>query len=100
MKNFPDTLLGDEEKRRMFYDKKLNVYRFNRHPAVFESILYYYLNPGILIRPVHIEPEIFYEELRFWKINERLMETFIEEDMVNYFYLSQSFIQKTSETFR
>ncbi len=51
-------------------------------------------------RPAHIEPEIFYEELRFWKINERLMETFIEEDMVNSFYLSQSFIQKTSETFR
>ncbi|CAF4506767.1 unnamed protein product, partial [Rotaria sp. Silwood2] len=67
LKIFPETLLGNEDKRRMFYDNKLHLYRFNRHPSIFESILYYYLNPGILIRPPHIEPEIFYDELRFWK---------------------------------
>ncbi|CAF4267120.1 unnamed protein product [Rotaria socialis] len=81
LKKFPETLLGNEDKRRVFYDDKSNLYRFNRHPSVFESILYYYLNPGVLIRPPHIEPEIFYEELRFWNINENLIEAFIEEDM-------------------
>jgi hypothetical protein len=50
VKIFPKTLLGNEEKRRLFYDKKSNLYKFNRHPSIFESILYYYLNPGILIR--------------------------------------------------
>ncbi|CAF0803233.1 unnamed protein product [Rotaria sp. Silwood1] len=82
LKIFPETLLGNEDKRRLFYDNKLHLYRFNRHPSIFESILYYYLNPGILIRPPHIESEIFYDELRFWKINESLMETFIEDDMI------------------
>ncbi|CAF0866540.1 unnamed protein product [Rotaria sordida] len=82
LKVFPETLLGNEDKRRIFYDNKLHVYRFNRHPSIFESILYYYLNPGILIRPPHIEPEIFYDELRFWNIDESLIETFIEEDMI------------------
>ncbi|CAF5120577.1 unnamed protein product, partial [Rotaria magnacalcarata] len=81
MKKFPETLLGNEDKRRAFYDDKSNLYRFNRHPSVFESILYYYLNPGVLIRPPHVEPEIFYEELRFWNLNENLIEAFIEEDM-------------------
>ncbi|UJR15334.1 hypothetical protein I4U23_002283 [Adineta vaga] len=81
LKKFPDTLLGNEMKRRLFYDKNFDVYRFDRHPSVFESILYYYLNSGILIRPPHIELEIFYEELRFWQINESLIETFLDEEM-------------------
>lgn len=50
LKIYPETLLGDEEKRKNFYDETQNVYKFNRHPAVFESILYYYLSPGILLR--------------------------------------------------
>jgi hypothetical protein len=34
-------------------------------------------------RPPQIEPEIFYDELRFWNIDEQLIETFIEDDMVS-----------------
>ncbi|CAF1427071.1 unnamed protein product [Adineta steineri] len=81
LKTFPDTLLGNDEKRRVFYDNKSNVYRFDRHPSIFESILYYYLNPGMLMRPPHIESEIFYEELRFWQIDKYHIEAFIDEDM-------------------
>lgn len=47
---YPKTLLGNKEKRKKFYDKKNQIYKFDRHPAIFESILYYYLNPGLLIR--------------------------------------------------
>ncbi|CAF1672179.1 unnamed protein product, partial [Didymodactylos carnosus] len=36
----------------------------------------------MLIRPPHIEPEIFYEEVKFFGISDKLLETFIEVDMV------------------
>lgn len=41
------------------------------------------MNNFFLSSPVHIEPEVFYEELRFWEIDSSLTETFIEEDMVS-----------------
>ena len=32
--------------------------------------------------PPQIEGELFYDELRFWNLDEHLVESFIDEDMV------------------
>jgi hypothetical protein len=75
--NFPDTVLGDPSKRaRYLIPGGKNDYFFPRHSSSFESILYYYISDGILIKPETIPAIIFYEEIRFFQLNEKLIERF------------------------
>lgn len=39
---YPDTLLGNEEKRNRYYDPLKNEYFFDRNRPSFDAILYYY----------------------------------------------------------
>jgi len=39
---FPDTLLGDYNRRTRYYDPLRNEYFFDRNRLCFDSILYYY----------------------------------------------------------
>ena len=39
---YPDTLLGNIEKRNRFYDPLKNEYFFDRNRPSFDAILYYY----------------------------------------------------------
>jgi len=39
---FPDTLLGNDDRRSRFYDPLRNEYFFDRNRLCFDSILYYY----------------------------------------------------------
>jgi hypothetical protein len=77
--NFPDTILGDPLKRARYLIPGKNAYFFPRHSSSFESILYYYINDGVLIKPETIPAIIFYEEIRFFQLNEKLIQTFYND---------------------
>jgi len=42
LSRFPETLLGDENRRTQYYDPLRNEYFFDRNRLCFDSILYYY----------------------------------------------------------
>lgn len=82
--NFPDTILGDPLKRARYLIPGKNIYFFPRHSSSFESILYYYINDGILIKSELIPSIIFYEEIRFFQLNEKLLQTFYNDYLSIY----------------
>ncbi len=77
--NFPDTMLGDPLKRARYLIPGKTDYFFPRHSSSFESILYYYISDGVLIKPETIPTIIFYEEIRFFQLNEKLIERFYHD---------------------
>lgn len=68
LEEFPDTLLGSEEKRRRFYDPRTDEYYLERDKYAFDAILFYYQSRGILSRPSTISANDFDEELKFYEI--------------------------------
>ena len=77
--NFPETILGDPFERAYYLVRQSKDYFIPRHPTSFESILYYYISDGMLIKPETIPSIIFYEEIRFFRLNEKLIETFYRD---------------------
>lgn len=82
--NFPETILGDSLSRARFFVPSKNDYFIPRHPTVFESILYYLISDGVLIKPETIPSMIFYEEIRFFQLNEKLSQTFYRDYLAIY----------------
>ena len=70
LNQFPNTLLGNPEKRKKYFDEKKNEYFFDRHRSSFTAILYYYQSGGLLERPLHVPPDIFVEELNFFQLTD------------------------------
>lgn len=69
LNHFPNTLLGDPLKRKLFFDYINNEYFFERHRQSFESILFYYQSKGrFLIRPLNVSSEIFFDEIIFFQL--------------------------------
>lgn len=68
---FPETLLGSCEKRKKYFDPVKEEYYFARDKQTFDAILFYYQSDGILCRPEHVPSKVFYEELKFYEINDR-----------------------------
>ncbi|XP_076877657.1 shaker-related potassium channel tsha2-like [Brachyhypopomus gauderio] len=77
---FPDTLLGDPTKRMRFFDRKRNEFFFDRNRASFDAILYYYQSGGRLCRPTNVPVEIFTEEIKFYEIDESVIDRFIDDE--------------------
>ncbi|XP_038623875.1 potassium voltage-gated channel subfamily A member 5-like [Tachyglossus aculeatus] len=77
---FPDTLLGDPDRRLRFFDPLRNEYFFDRHRPSFDAILYYYQSGGRLRRPASVSLDVFAEEIRFYQLGEEAMERFREEE--------------------
>lgn len=73
LSRFPDTLLGNEEKRRKFYNPEFHEYFFNRNRSAFEAILYYYQSPGRLKRPDEVPMCIFQEEVEFFELGDEIL---------------------------
>ena len=71
LRRFPESLLGDVDKRRMFYCSLTEQYYFNRTLVgrlCFDSILYFYQSNGVLVCPPQIPLEIFREECNFFQL--------------------------------
>ncbi|RXM33317.1 Potassium voltage-gated channel subfamily A member 4 [Acipenser ruthenus] len=77
---FPDTLLGDAEKRINHFDPLRNEYFFDRNRPSFDAILYFYQSGGRLKRPPSVPFDIFSEEIKFYELGEDAMLKFREDE--------------------
>jgi len=68
LQRYPNTLLGDKQRRALFFDYMNNEYFFERHRSSFEAVLYFYQSGGSLKRPENISAEIFLEEIKFFDL--------------------------------
>lgn len=80
LSRFPNTLLGDPHKRTRFFDPLRNEYFFDRNRPSFDAILYYYQSGGRLRRPLNVPVEIFMEEIKFYEIDEAVIQGFIDDE--------------------
>ncbi len=65
---YPDTLLGNEQKRKCYWNPDTQEYFFDRHRACFEAILYYYQSQGRIRRPGIVPIDTFLEEITFFEL--------------------------------
>ncbi|CAF4266127.1 unnamed protein product [Rotaria socialis] len=67
LERYPNTLIGNVQRRAYFYDKIRDEYFFDRHRLCFESILYFYQS-GRLRRPDNVALDTFLEEITFFDL--------------------------------
>ncbi|XP_059927215.1 potassium voltage-gated channel subfamily A member 1 [Gadus macrocephalus] len=77
---FPDTLLGDAERRVRYFDPLRNEYFFDRNRPSFDAILYYYQSGGRLKRPANVPFDIFSEEVKFYELGDEAVLKFREDE--------------------
>lgn len=70
---FPNSLLGDKERRKEFYDPVNNELFFDRNRVCFESILAYYQTSGVLIQPLGIPRKVFISDIRFFDLGDQAL---------------------------
>lgn len=80
LNQFPDTLLGNPQKRCRYYDHARNEYFFDRNRPSFDAILYFYQSGGILMRPIYVPFNVFSEEIEFYDLGMKTIEKFREEE--------------------
>ncbi|XP_053205945.1 potassium voltage-gated channel subfamily A member 2-like isoform X2 [Panonychus citri] len=78
--SFPDTLLGDPNRRMRFYDPNRNEYFFDRSRTCFDAILYFYQSGGRLRRPANVPLDVFVEEVRFFELGDAAFNKFREDE--------------------
>ncbi|XP_055882593.1 potassium voltage-gated channel subfamily A member 1-like isoform X2 [Biomphalaria glabrata] len=76
LNRFPETLLGNPEKRKQFWDEKRNEYFLDRHRPSFQAILYYYQSGGRLKKPLEVPIDIFLSELYFYELGDKAIDGF------------------------
>jgi len=76
LERFPNTLLGDPNKRCRYYDQQRKEYFFNRTRKSFEAILYYYQSGGRLRRPAGVSLGTFNAELKFFQVEKEAIEKY------------------------
>ncbi|KAM9829982.1 potassium voltage-gated channel subfamily A member 10 [Syngnathus typhle] len=77
---FPDTLLGDPQKRMDYFDPMRNEYFFDRNRPSFDGILYYYQSGGKVRRPANVPLDVFTDEIIFYELGNEAMEQFRDEE--------------------
>ncbi|XP_020785741.1 potassium voltage-gated channel subfamily A member 10 [Boleophthalmus pectinirostris] len=77
---FPETLLGDAQKRMEYFDPMRNEYFFDRNRPSFDGILYYYQSGGKIRRPANVPLDVFADEIIFYELGTEAMEQFREDE--------------------
>ena len=77
---FPESLLGNPERRRHYYRAESDEFFFDRHRPSFESILYFYQSKGIMARPPNIPVHIYINELIFFEVGNDVIRTLQEDN--------------------
>ncbi|XP_065060565.1 potassium voltage-gated channel subfamily A member 2-like [Rhopilema esculentum] len=67
---FPNTLLGNYERRQKYYNPDTGeyVFDFDTSESAFGAILFYYQSSGIMSRPSDVKEEDFEEAMRLFEI--------------------------------
>ena len=65
---FPSSLLASYTERLAFYDWHRDEYFFDRSREAFEGVLFFYQSNGLFETPFFVPPDVFYEELKFFKL--------------------------------
>uniref|UniRef100_A0A0N5BAU1 BTB domain-containing protein n=1 Tax=Strongyloides papillosus TaxID=174720 RepID=A0A0N5BAU1_STREA len=73
---FPNSLLGHPAKRARYWNSKTQEYFLDHSRYCFESILNIYQTNGDVRRPELVPLEIYLKELKFFEMNEEVMENF------------------------
>ncbi|KAM4598308.1 potassium voltage-gated channel subfamily A member 7 [Polymixia lowei] len=73
---FPDSLLGDPQRRLRYFDPLRNELFLDRNRVCFDAILYFYQSGGRLRRPANVPLDVFMEELRFYELSEEIIDRF------------------------
>ncbi|XP_066927841.1 potassium voltage-gated channel subfamily A member 1-like [Clytia hemisphaerica] len=81
---YPNTLLGDPEKRETLRDNKSGQLFIDRNHVCFEAILFFYQSSGNLIRPGTILMSIFEEECGFYEMPEDALERMKNRELFLY----------------
>nr|XP_015197629.1 PREDICTED: potassium voltage-gated channel subfamily A member 10 [Lepisosteus oculatus] len=77
---FPETLLGDPQKRMEYFDPMRNEYFFDRNRPSFDGILYYYQSGGKIRRPANVPIDVFADEIIFYELGNEAMDQFREDE--------------------
>lgn len=80
LNRFPQTLLGDAEKRKTFWDDERKEFFLDRHRPTFQAILYFYQSGGRLRRPVEVPEDVFLDELSFYQLGEEVIQAFRQKE--------------------
>ncbi|XP_064606125.1 potassium voltage-gated channel subfamily A member 7-like [Liolophura sinensis] len=72
----PNTLLGNPEKRKAFWDPTRGEYFLDRHRPTFQAVLYFYQSGGKLKRPIEVPSDIFFSELEFYELGAAVIESY------------------------
>ncbi|XP_063683294.1 potassium voltage-gated channel subfamily A member 2-like isoform X2 [Bolinopsis microptera] len=88
LRRYPETLLGSDEIES-YYEAERGEYFFDRNRAVFQPILGYYLSNGVMCLPSHINPDIFVEELRFFKMGPHVISRFAIQQASSQWLINQ-----------
>ena len=68
LNKFPESLLGNKNKRELFYDIIEDEYFFDRDRNAFNAILYYYQSNGQLYCPLTLPMTILVTEAQFFEL--------------------------------
>lgn len=74
LERFPDSLLGNRQRREQFYDHEKQEYFFDKNRICFESILAYYQTCGVLIRPPSIPRKVFVSDIKYFDLGEQALQ--------------------------
>lgn len=77
---FPDSLLGDPQRRLRYFDPLRNELFLDRSRACFDAILYFYQSGGRLRRPANVPLDMFLQELRFYELGEEIIDRYKEDE--------------------
>ncbi|XP_005099327.1 potassium voltage-gated channel subfamily A member 7 isoform X2 [Aplysia californica] len=80
LNRLPNTLLGDPNKRKRFWDEARQEFFFDRHRPTFQAVLYYYQSGGRLKKPLEVPMDIFLNELQFYELGAPVISCFKETE--------------------
>ena len=80
MNRLPNTLLGNPNKRKKFWDASRNEFFFDRHRPTFQAVLYYYQSGGRLKKPLEVPLDIFLNELHFFELGPNVISNFKQKE--------------------
>ena len=72
LQRFPDSLLGNTNKREKYYNLARRQYFLDRNRIFFDAIFFFYQS-GMLRCPSFIPYELFLEECRFFELPEEVI---------------------------